>query len=117
MRPSASYFDLFDGSPASSARLTGHSIHFQHVLVVSAFMVGTERSDGGSSVYDRLIDDPLAILDDISYLFLSQFHCCSFRMHPGGEKDLISVNVANATDNLLIQQHFLYLFVLLLHYL
>lgn len=103
VRPSASYFDLFDGCPATSAWLTGHSIHLQHVLVVSAFVVGAKGSDGGSSVYDSLIDDPLAILDHIPDLFLRQFHRCSFRMHPRCEKDLISVNVPNSADYLLIQ--------------
>ena len=100
---SASHFDLSDCGAASGARLAGHAVDLQHVLVVSAFVVGTERSDGGSSVDYGLVDDPFAMLDDILDLFLSQLHGSPFRMHPGCKEDLISVDVTNAADDLLIQ--------------
>ena len=55
------------------------------------------------------------MLDDISDLFLRQFHGYLLWMHFGCKQDLIRVDVANTTNDLLVQQNFLDLFVLLLH--
>lgn len=104
VRSSTSDLDLSDSGTTYLAWPSCLVIDCQHVLEATCHMVRTERSESCPFSFDGSIDYLSACLYDLFHFFFSQSVTLCFRVHSSREENLVSVNVANSTYNLLIEK-------------
>ncbi len=98
------------------AFLTLSTVDIQAVLKRTWLMIGTKRADSSSLPFYSIVDRLLSKNDDVFNLFLAEGRGSPCWLYFGSEQYLISVDISDSTNFLLIEQQLLDCFVIALSY-